>query len=162
MDDHQLPLGDSPKLNAGMFSSATDDWATPPDLFAYYNRIYGFELDVCASHENHKAPRYFTKEDNGLMQDWAPAKCWMNPPYGSTIGEWVRKAHEESRRGALVVCLLPARTDTGWWHNHCQQGRIDLLRGCLKFGKATTGAPFPSAVVTFMPADQWELMPYVA
>ncbi len=143
-----------------VLSSATDDWATPQDLFDYYNAIYNFDLDVCASDENAKCGRYFTEDINGLMQPWAPSKCWMNPPYGKAIGEWVRKAWEESRQGALVVCLLPARVDTRWWHTHARQGRIEFLKGRLKFGNAENGAPFPSAVVTFMPADKWELIPY--
>jgi phage N-6-adenine-methyltransferase len=161
-DNQMIP---APKLNEGVFTSATDEWGTPPDLFAYYHRIYGFELDVCASAENAKCAQYFDRKANGLMQEWAPAKCWMNPPYGNGISEWVRKAYQESRRGALVVCLLPARVDTGWWHDYAAKGRMEFLRSRVAFvgtdpGQKGHNAPFPSAIVTFMPADKWELLPY--
>lgn len=75
----------------------------------------------------------------------------MNPPYGRTIGHWVKKAYDESRKGATVVCLLPSRTDTAWWHDYAMHGDVIFLRGRLKFGGAKSGAPFPSALVTFLP-----------
>ena len=133
------------------FSSATDMWATPQDLFDGLNLIYSFTLDVCAVPENAKCARYFTPQIDGLAQDWAPEVCWMNPPYGRTIGRWVKKAFEESRKGATVVCLLPSRTDTAWWHDYVMHGDVIFLRGRLKFGGAKSGAPFPSALVTFLP-----------
>ena len=138
-------------LNPGLFSSKTDLWATPQDFFDRYDRIYHFDLDVCALPENAKCRHFFTPEDDGLAQDWAPWKCWMNPPYGRGIGQWVQKAWEESAKGALVVCLLPARTDTSWWHEYAARGRVRFVRGRLKFGDGSNPAPFPSAVVTFEP-----------
>lgn len=135
------------------FSSATDLWYTPHDFFDKYDAIYRFTLDVCATHENAKCSRYFTKEQDGLAQTWAPEVCWMNPPYGRTIGLWVRKAYEASLRGATVVCLLPARTDTAWWHDYCMKGEIEFIRGRLKFGGSKNSAPFPSAVVIFRAAN---------
>ena len=119
------------------FSSASDDWPTPQDFFDRMNALHGpLELDVCASPENAKCPRYYTREDDGLAQPWT-GRCWMNPPYGRTIGLWMRKAYEESQRGALVVCLVPARTDTAWWHDYATKGQVTFIRGRLKFGGAS-------------------------
>jgi site-specific DNA-methyltransferase (adenine-specific) len=134
-----------------MFSSATDVWATPQDLFDDLHAVYGFTLDVCALPENAKCARFFSPKDDGLAQDWAPATCWMNPPYGRTIGKWVKKAWDESRRGATVVCLLPSRTDTKWFHDYCMRGDVTFMRGRLKFGDAKNSAPFPSILVRFSP-----------
>lgn len=133
------------------FSSATDEWSTPPDFFAGVAARFGpFDLDVCASATNAKAPRYFTKDDNGLVQTWT-GRCWMNPPYGRTIGLWMRKAFESALGGAVCVCLVPARTDTAWWHEYVARGRVEFIRGRLKFGDAKNSAPFPSALVVFEP-----------
>jgi len=135
------------------FSSASDDWPTPQDFFDRMNALHGpLELDVCASPENAKCPRYYTREDDGLAQPWT-GRCWMTPPYGRTIGLWMRKAYEESQRGALVVCLVPARTDTAWWHDYATKGQVTFIRGRLKFGGHRNSAPFPSATVVFLPND---------
>jgi len=77
--------------------------------------------------------------------------CWMNPPYGRTIGKWMRKAYESSLTGSTVVCLVPARTDTAWWHDYAIKGEVRFLRGRLKFGGSANSAPFPNAVVIFRP-----------
>lgn len=130
------------------FSSKTDLWATPQLFFDRYNDVYGFTLDVCALKENAKCSSYFTKEQDGLKQEWCGI-CWMNPPYGRAIKDWVKKAYESSLNGATVVCLLPARTDTAWWHDYCMKGQIEFIRGRLKFGDAKNSAPFPSAIVVF-------------
>jgi phage N-6-adenine-methyltransferase len=136
------------------FSSASDDWPTPQDFFDRMNALHGpLELDVCASPENAKCPRYYTREDDGLAQPWT-GRCWMNPPYGRTIGLWMRKAYEESQRGALVVCLVPARTDTARWHDYATKGQVTFIRGRLKFGGHVNSAPFPSATVVFLPNKQ--------
>ena len=135
-----------------MFSSATDQWPTPQTFFDVWAARFVFELDVCADAGNAKCSRFFSVDDDGLAQSWAPAVCWMNPPYGREIGKWVRKACEESRRGATVVCLLPARTDTAWWHDYViPHAEVTFVRGRLKFGSAKAGAPFPSAVAVFRP-----------
>lgn len=133
------------------FRSDTQEWCTPRLLFAELDRRYQFTLDVCATHENAKCDRHYTKDDDGLSQPWAPSVCWMNPPYGREIGRWMRKAYEESQRGATVVCLVPARTDTAWWHDYAMRGRIQFLRGRLYFGDGAGRAPFPSALVVFVP-----------
>lgn len=130
------------------FSSKTDLWATPQDFFDKYNKIYNFDLDVCATHENAKCDRYFTKEDDGLAQEWIGV-CWMNPPYGREIKHWMRKAYESSLKGATVVCLVPSRTDTAWFQDYAMKGDIEFIRGRLKFGDSKNSAPFPSAVVVF-------------
>ncbi len=130
------------------FSSEKIEWATPRDFFGELDKEFAFELDVCALPENAKCARYFTPEDDGLAQEWR-GKCWMNPPYGREIGDWMRKAYESSQGGATVVCLVPARTDTAWWHDYAANGEIRFIRGRLKFGGAKANAPFPSAVVIF-------------
>ncbi len=131
------------------FSSESDNWATPQDFFDAQDSIYVFTLDVCADSENAKCESYFTKSDDGLSKSWDGHRCWMNPPYGRTIGAWMKKAYEESQLGALVVCLVPARTDTGWWHDYAMKGKVTFIRGRLKFNGHKNSAPFPSALVVF-------------
>lgn len=135
-------------INAGLFTSKTDDWSTPQDFFDKLNAEFGFNLDPCASKENAKCSRFFTQEDDGLQQKWT-GRVFMNPPYGRQIGLWVKKAYESYRGGAVVVCLLPARTDTKWFHEYCVKGQIRFIKGRLKFGGSSNSAPFPSMVVIF-------------
>lgn len=141
------------------FSSKTDMWSTPQGLFDRLNIEHRFTLDVCATTENAKCKYFFSPEIDGLAQDWKDHTCWMNPPYGRTIGAWVKKAYEATfmdwqHNGAKVVCLLPARTDTAWWHDYVMKGEIIFLRGRLKFGGHKNSAPFPSAIVIFTPHKQ--------
>ena len=135
-------------INEGLFSSNTDLWDTPQDFFNKLNEEFHFEIDVCALPENAKCDKYYTPNIDGLKQEWTGI-CWMNPPYGRAIGNWVKKAYESSQNGATVVCLLPSRTDTKWWHEYCMKGEIRFVKGRLKFGSAKDSAPFPSAVVIF-------------
>lgn len=135
------------------FSSKTDMWATPQEFFDKYDARFNFETDVCASPENAKCRTYFTEQVNGLAQKWS-GSCWMNPPYGRAIKEWMRKAYESSLDGATVVCLVPARTDTAWWHDYAAKGDIEFIRGRIKFGGHKNSAPFPSAVVVFRGVEQ--------
>lgn len=132
------------------FSSATDLWATPQPFFDALDDEFHFTTDVCASAGNAKCERFFTKESDGLAQYWTGV-CWMNPPYGREIGRWMRKAYHSSLTGATVVCLVPARTDTAWWHDYAAKGQVRFVRGRLKFGGHRNAAPFPSAVVVFRP-----------
>lgn len=133
-----------------MFSSASQEWETPGDLFAELNARFNFTLDVCASAQNYKCRQYFDKERDGLKQDWGPNRCFMNPPYGREIGAWVKKAADEAALGVLVVGLLPARTDTAWWHNWVQPfADIRFIRGRLRFEGAKNAAPFPSAIAVW-------------
>ena len=134
-----------------MFSSKTDQWATPTETFAELDAEFHFDLDPCADADNHKCERYFTKEINGLSQNWGGCNVFCNPPYGRQIGEWVKKAYEESRKpNTLVVMLIPARTDTKWFHDYILgKAEIRFIRGRLKFGGADNAAPFPSMIVVF-------------
>lgn len=136
-------------LNEVHYKSGSKEWETPQDLFDALNEKFKFTLDVCATPDNTKCEKYFTKEENGLIQDWSNKVCWMNPPYGKVIKEWVKKAYESSHHGATVVCLLPARTDTSWWHNYCMLAEIVFIPGRLKFSNTKNSAPFPSAIVIF-------------
>lgn len=137
-------------INPGMFSSNTDLWPTPQRFFDQLDTEFRFTLDPCATAENRKCKNFFTAEEDGLKQEWN-GKVFMNPPYGRAIKEWVRKAYEEaiSGRAEVVVCLLPARTDTAWWHEFVIKGEVRFIRGRLKFGDGTNSAPFPSAVAIF-------------
>jgi phage N-6-adenine-methyltransferase len=137
---------------SGLTSSATDEWATPLSFFRTVALEFGpFDLDPCANADNAKAPRFFTREQNGLAQEWT-GKVWMNPPYGRFIPDWMAKAWESARGGALVVCLVPARTDTAWWHDFVEgKTEVRFIRGRLKFGGCKDSAPFPSALVIFRP-----------
>lgn len=132
------------------FSSESTLWSTPQDFFDKYNAIYDFDIDVCASSANAKCDRYFDKELDGLKQKWEGV-CWCNPPYGRQIGDWLKKAYESSMQGATVVCLVPSRTDTKWWHSYAMKGDIEFIKGRLKFGTSKNSAPFPSAIIVFKP-----------
>lgn len=118
------------------FSSKSNEWYTPQYLFDELNEKYQFTLDPCASHENAKCDKYFTIEDDGLTKDWSKDIVFMNPPYGRNIKRWIKKAYEESVKGATVVCLIPARTDTTYWHDYIfnNANNIKFLKGRIKFG----------------------------
>lgn len=144
----KLPLTALPGHNVH-FSSKTDDWSTPQDFFDELNKEFKFDLDVCASKENTKCHKWINKEDDGLKTSWKEYRCFMNPPYGREIGKWVKKASEHK---GLVVCLLPARTDTKYFHECIYKNpraTIRFLKGRLKFGGSKNSAPFPSMVVIF-------------
>lgn len=135
-------------MNKALLSSKTGEWSTPQDFFDRLDWKYHFTLDAAATAENAKCARFFTAEDDGLTKNWGGQIVFCNPPYGREIGRWVRKGYEESR-AAVVVMLLPARTDTRWFHDYCVKGKITFLRGRLKFGGAKDAAPFPSMLVEF-------------
>lgn len=140
-------------MNPVHFSSRTDEWATPRAMFAALDAEFGFDLDPCASAENATCARYFTKADDGLRHPWRGV-VFMNPPYGDEIARWVRKAYDEAQDGSVVVALVPARTDTAWWHDYVtRSAEIRFLRGRLRFGNSPNSAPFPSAVVVFRPGE---------
>lgn len=135
-----------------MFSSQTDQWATPQAFFDNLNKEFGFTLDPCADDSNHKCQRYFTKEQDGLKQNWEQDIVFCNPPYGRDIKDWVKKAYESAIGGAKVVMLIPARTDTSYFHNYIYgRAEIRFIRGRLKFGDSKNSAPFPSMIVIFNP-----------
>jgi phage N-6-adenine-methyltransferase len=134
------------------FRSDTHLWSTPQAFFDSLNDEFGFTIDVCALPSNVKCPAFYSPEQDGLQQVWT-GSCWCNPPYGTMIGQWVQKAYESAQSGALVVCLLPARVDTRWWHDYVlPSAEVRYLKGRLKFGGCENSAPFLSAVVIFRPA----------
>ena len=140
------------KINPALFSSRREDWTTPGKFYDELNDEFGFTLDPCSTHENAKCEKHFTREENGLEQDWGNETVFMNPPYGrGKINRWMEKAYSESRNGATVVCLIPARTCTKWFHDYALKGEVTFIKGRLKFGGSKNSAPFPSALVVFKP-----------
>jgi phage N-6-adenine-methyltransferase len=127
---------------------------TPWHVFNPYNDEFAFTMDVCASVANRKCAIYFSEADNGLEQDWGCEICWMNPPYGKyTLPPWMKKAYESSLTGATVVCLVPARTDTRWWHDWVQnKGEVRIRKGRTKFDGYENSAGFPCVAVIYRPA----------
>lgn len=133
-----------------LLKSNRDEWETPASLFEQLDREFQFDLDACATDENAKCERYFTKEQDGLAQDWRGYTVWCNPPY-SQFTYWAAKCFREGcQDNTIVVCLLPARTDTKYFHNyiyhHCE---IRFIKGRLKFGNAKPNASFPGMVCIF-------------
>lgn len=171
-------------VGKALFSSDSTEWGTPTEFFDKLNQEFRFTLDVCGTHENAKVKIFYDRIADGLKQPWDGA-CWMNPPYGEPeqpckpgckkkrcakrghidhyvpgIIDWVKKASEESAKGATVVSLLPSRTDTGWFHDYIwdqeqnmpREGvELRLLKGRLKFEGAENSAPFPSMLVIYRP-----------
>lgn len=132
------------------FSQESTEWETPQDFYNEINRIYKFTLDPCCTKSNAKCKKYYTKKHDGLNRIWAGETVFMNPPYGREIKHWIKKAYEESLIGATVVCLIPARTDTAYWHDYIfDKAEVIFLRGRLKFVGAKHSAPFPSAVIVY-------------
>ena len=141
-----------------MFSSKKDDWETPQWLFDDLDSEFHFTLDPCADESNHKCDKFFTKSEDGLSKCWKGENVFCNPPYGREIGKWVRKAYETQKSAwnykykTIVVMLVPARTDTKWFHDYIynkENVEIRFLKGRLKFGNAKNSAPFPSMIVVF-------------
>lgn len=143
-------------LNKSLFSSDSGEWETPQTLIDQLRQEFNFTLDVCATGQNFKANGYFTKSTDGLAHSWRKydrgGVCWMNPPYGRGVGEWVFKAFTESLQGCVVVCLLPARTDTQWFQDWVLgKAELRFIRGRLKFEGAASSAPFPSILAIYRP-----------
>lgn len=138
-------------MNRILFSSGTDEWSTPQDIFDKLNAEFSFTLDPCATDENHKCDKWFTKEEDGLQKSWGGESVFCNPPYGRELPRWVRKAYEESQKdNTLVVMLIPARTDTKYFHDYIlNRSEIRYIEGRLKFGDSKNSAPFPSMIVIF-------------
>lgn len=133
------------RVNKNLYTSGKQDWETPQALFQKLDKEFHFEWDVCANSENAKCSNYYSIEQDGLLQSWHGI-CWMNPPYGKDISKWVKKAYESD---AIVVCLLPVRSDTKWWHQWVMKGEIRFLTKRLKFKGSSNMATFPSAIVIF-------------
>jgi DNA N-6-adenine-methyltransferase (Dam). len=138
-------------INAGLFSSNSNEWATPKAFFEALDAEFHFTLDPCATSENAKCGNFYTIEDDGLTQEWGGQRVFCNPPYGREIGKWVKKCYEESKNCEVVVMLIPARTDTAYFHDYIygKAKEIRFIRGRLHFNESPQGAPFPSMVVVF-------------
>lgn len=135
----------------GHLGASRQDWRTPRWLFDQLNAEFRFDLDLAASHDNYLCPHYYTESHDALTRRWAPYSCWCNPPY-KRLGPWVQKAYDESRKGATVVMLLPASTDSRWYHDIIQpHAEVRFLRGRLKFEGAKHPATFASMIVVFYP-----------
>lgn len=141
-------------IGQALFSSNSDEWATPQWLFDELNKEFNFTLDPCATEENHKVSNYLTKESNGLAISWGGYNVFCNPPY-SQIDKWVEKAFRETRNdNTIVVLLIPSRTDTRYFHNYIyQRAEIRFIKGRLKFNESKNSAPFPSMIVIFRGAN---------
>lgn len=141
-----------------MFSSQSSEWGTAQYFFDRLNKVYKFTLDPAATPANAKCAKFFTAKDDGLAQDWSGHVVFCNPPYGRQIKRWVQKCYEEGcKPDTTVVMLIPARTDTQYFHQYCMRARkIYFVRGRLKFiqGDKNNSAPFPSMVVVFDGIDQ--------
>ncbi len=143
------------RINKGIFSSRTNEWATPKTLFRSLNKEFHFDLDVAASSKNATCKNYFTKKTNGLKQDWyrnsKTKTVFCNPPYGKGVENWLKKAIEESKKGCTVVCLIPIRTDTKYFHQliYDKAGEVRLIKGRLKYDDKKQSAPFPSAIIIY-------------
>ena len=137
-------------LNDGLFTSNSNEWETPKDLFDMLDAEFHFTLDICSTDENAKCRKHYTKEQDGLKQDWTGETVWCNPPYGKGMDAWCRKCLEHSIGGGTAVMLVPARTDTKWFHEYIYgKAEIRFIRGRLKYGNAKWNAPFPSMIVIY-------------
>lgn len=131
------------------FESASVEWTTPAEIFDPLNKEFGFTLDVAATAENTKCNQFYNKETDGLNSPWSGI-CWMNPPYGRGLGKWMHKAAKERENGVTTVCLIPARTNTNWFHDIClKYGEVRFIRGRPKFGGADKGLPWPLVIIIF-------------
>lgn len=139
-------------INKGLFSSNTNEWATPKMFFNTLDAEFHFNLDPCATPSNAKCDQFYTVDNDGLTKNWGGRRVFCNPPYGKELPRWVKKCYEESRKpDTLVVMLIPARTDTSYFHEYIyhKAKEIRFIRGRLHFNESKQSAPFPSMVVIF-------------
>lgn len=150
-------------MNNVHFKSSDREWETPEAIFQPLRKEFNLTIDVCANTENTKCKVYFDRKLNGLTVNWAEklkivggdGACWMNPPYGRGIDNWIKKAHEESLKGVTTVALIPARTDTSWFHTYIHgKQEVRFIKGRIKFVDAESSAPFPSMIVIFRPTQE--------
>lgn len=140
-------------ISSALYSSRSEEWATPPNFFASLDAEFGFTLDPCATRQNAKCHNFYTKTDNGLAHDWGRHTVFCNPPYGRNIGEWAKKCYQSAWAGATVVLLVHSRTDTRFFHDWIYgKAELRFVRGRLKFGDGRQSAPFPSLVAIYRPA----------
>ena len=165
-------------FNDAVLTGQHAEWSTPQDFFNRLDAEFHFTLDAASSHSNAKCAKHFTKDEDGLVRSWAGERVWLNPPYsngsrsGKYLRDWIEKAYRESRQGALVVCLVPAKTDSVWFHDYVLKGEIRFIRGRISFCDASNtpcrqqsksviegrhgvnmNAPFASMVIIFWPDD---------
>lgn len=145
-------------MNEVLYSSNSEEWSTPREFFEKLNDEFHFNLDPCATDENHVCDNYFTKQEDGISKNWGGCRVFCNPPYGNKIKLWVEKCYRESlKENTIVVMLVPARTDTKWFHDYVyNRAEIRFIKGRLKFGNSKNSAPFPSMVVVFRSAKTHE------
>ena len=136
-------------MDKGLFTSNSQEWATPQSLFDELNAEFNFTLDPCATDQNAKCKKYYTKQDDGLTKSWRDHVVFCNPPYGRDISKWIYKAYQENaNNNVTVVLLLPARTDTKYFHDYIyKKHEIRFIKGRLHFNDSKNAAPFPSMVV---------------
>lgn len=133
-----------------MFSSETPEWETPQRFYDELDAEFHFTLDPCATKQNAKCGKFYTKDDDGLKQDWSGETVYCNPPYGRGVEAWIKKCSEHAEAGGIAVMLIPARTDTKAFHVWIyRKAEIRFIRGRLKFGGSKNSAPFPSMIVIF-------------
>ena len=128
------------------FKSKNQTWETPDDLFKKIDDMFHFTKDVCASSDNSKCELFWSDEDSCLDKKWDGVN-WMNPPY-KNMKQFIKKAYDE-RDNAVTVCLIPARTNTNWWHEMCMKGEVYFIQGRPKFKGCIHGLPQPLALVVF-------------
>ncbi len=138
-------------INQGMFTSNSNEWGTPQKLFDELNEEFNFTLDPCADEFNHKCEKYYNKAQDGLKQSWVGETVFCNPPYGRELPKWVEKCYKEHiEHNITVVMLIPARTDTSYFHDYIyHNSEIRFIRGRLKFSDGKNPAPFPSMIVVY-------------
>jgi phage N-6-adenine-methyltransferase len=141
-----------PPGHESLFSSRTEEWPTPQSFFDVLDAEFHFTLDPCATHKNAKCFSYFTRKENGLLQDWGRHRVFCNPPYGKSMRDWAAKCYRASLAGATVVLLAHSRTDTRWFHDWVyRKAELRFIKGRLRFGDGRQSAPFPSLVAIFRP-----------
>lgn len=138
-------------MNKALYSSKSNNWETPVELFKELDKEFSFTLDPCCTSANAKCKKYYTEKENGLLQSWNGETVFCNPPYGTEIKQWVKKCYYESRKNsAKVVLLIPARTDTEYFHSFIyHKAQIRFIKGRLRFSNSKNSAPFPSMIVIF-------------
>ena len=128
------------------FKSVKQDYETPDNLFEKLDKEFNFTRDVCASAENTKVKVFFSENNSCLDKEWDGIN-WMNPPF-KNMKMFIKKAFEQ-RNNAITVCLIPARTNTKWWHDYCMKGEVYFICGRPKFKGCVYGLPQPLALVIF-------------
>lgn len=141
------------------FDSIKQDWNTPKSLFDKLNQEFNFDFDLAASEENALCPKFYTQKEDGLKQNW-DGVCWLNPPYGdksSKMVDWIKKAYNDSQNNPnlTVVMLIPARTNTKWFHSYClKSSEVRFILGRPKFGDSKHGLPQPLVLIVFKKSDK--------